>query len=215
MNEIILKKFHEINSLFWVLDLSKAKLALDEISEILKQSNDPFFHKLVKKYQRTYNDLDAQLNQRFFIFEGEQEHDRSTEQENGHFAHSDEYTSSLLIIKNKFELEARVVMSGSTTLQRKKESIMIPNPSMRVNAIQAEESETALVYTLSFSGDVPRFGEMTFTHSGLIIGRIFSSQYPVISEHSIGIYENITAVITGIAKEIYDAGNNDDRPTLS
>lgn len=203
MSEKILKKLQELNSLLWVLDLDKADTVLNEIVGILRQSNDPFYSKMVEKYKRTYNALYIQLNQPDLILNEEQEYVDKAEQEYGHFAYSDDSTSSLLIIKNRFELEARVVMTDSKNLRRDKDEIIISSSALEASANRVEESETALVFSISFIGDIPRFGEITFTHSGIVIGRIFSNQYPIINDNSISVYKDIALVVTGLSKEIY------------
>ncbi|WP_339285494.1 hypothetical protein [Paenibacillus sp. FSL R5-0486] len=200
MNKMVLIKLQEINSLLWVLDLDKAKPVLEDLVIMSKKSEDPFFSKMTRKYKRTYDELNAQLNQEKLNFVGVQELDHSTEQEYGHLSHSDEFASSLLIIKNRFELEIRVVMGALKKLEYAKESIVVTN---FLNARKVEESKTALVYSISFTDEVQRFGEITFTQSGIAIGRVFSNEYPILNDESIVTYEGITVAIIELAKKIY------------
>lgn len=195
MSKIILQKLQEINSLIWVLDIDKAKLILKEVNKILKEDHDPFYSKIVNKYKEICNNLYSQISQ--------PQLDPGEDMEYGHYAHTDQFTSSLLIIKNKFELEARVVMTVPINLNRGKETIESSYESMEAHAHKTEESETALVYSITLSGEKPQFGEITFTHSGIAVGRIYSSLFHNMDHQTVTRYAELSIVITRVAHEIY------------
>lgn len=204
MSEEILEKMQEINALLWVLDLDKAEPILADLKMISKQLKDPFFKKKIKKYMESYQEISSQLSQSEINFSKNERSESFIGEEEGYFVFSDEFTSSLFILKSRFELEIRMVVTTEGKLQYHPiEEILIPKDLIEFRSDLKEKSRMSSVYNISFGEEASKFGEIAFTRSGLGIGRLFFNQFSSTYERSVYIDSVLRIVLNEMVNKIY------------
>ncbi|CQR52691.1 hypothetical protein [Paenibacillus riograndensis] len=173
MNERILHLFQKINSLLWVYDIRKTEPLLKEAKALLAEMKDPFLQKIFDQYKDTYDELN--------IKEMQVELDsmyNNVNIESSNIFYSNANFSALLVIKNEFEADIRIVTS-SEFLWRFKEhhqeiSAIDRESQHSIHAEKGEESDSGVVYELVFPNHLEQFGAITFTSSGITEGRFYA-----------------------------------------
>ncbi|KWX73598.1 hypothetical protein [Paenibacillus jilunlii] len=204
MNERILHLFQKINSLLWVYDIRKTEPLLKEAKALLAEMKDPFLQKIFDQYKDTYDELN--------IKEMQVELDsmyNNANIESSNIFYSNANFSELLIIKNEFEADIRIVTS-SEFLWRFKEhhqeiSVVDRESQNSIHAEKSEESDSGVVYELVFPNHVEQFGAITFTSSGITEGRFYAKHL----SKSDGSHHSVTCkLFIELASKVYGVSND-------
>lgn len=174
MSKSILLLFQKINSLLWVYDIGKTGPLLQEAKALLTEMKDPFLQKIYDQYKGIYDELNVKEMQ----LELDEIHTFDNVESKNIF-YSDANFSALLMIKNKYEADIRMVTSGefqwSSIEHLQRISAADQASQNEVSAEKNEESDSGVVYELIFPNHSQRFGTITFTSSGITEGMLYSN----------------------------------------
>jgi len=204
MNNNPLYLLQKINLLLGVYDVEKAKILLEKASEMITASKDPYFKAMLSNYKDAYRELEAQLSQIQL----------DTNEDRSQIVYSNNDFSALIVLRNKYEMDIKIIVSAEFQWEYKKEHSEFLNTYNQEIQIEArrnrdEESETAVVYELSFPEVQSQFGEATFTSSGVMQGRIYSGQFKKINKESMGLYYELCSALFDLTGKVYKYATSD------